>query len=243
MSVLSSPAYQYLLHYKLSIPKFLPAPISPMFARSLQKNSSSFQNSLSSIASSATTKKFYKQLQGATMGSPVSPVITNIYMEYFESLAIPTSLTLIKWSIRYVDDVYSATRKDQVNKLQEHLCSIDPHIKFTTKLSGTNGLHYLDTLTKPTPKSIESTTYRKTTCTDRYLDYNSNHPHFSKNYLLSTPSSTELNMYVQYLNSLQNKQITFTKSYHTTTTKHHSFNKANHNRKPLKSQTHPQESL
>ena len=41
--------------------------------------------------------KFYKQLQGAAMGSPVSPVIANIYMEYFESLAIPSSPTLINW--------------------------------------------------------------------------------------------------------------------------------------------------
>ena len=65
-------------------------------------------------------KKFYKQLQGATMGSPVSPVITNIYKEYFKSLAIPSFPTLIKWWFRYVDDVHSATRKDQVNKLQEH---------------------------------------------------------------------------------------------------------------------------
>ena len=53
MSVLSSPAYQYLLHYKLSIPKFLPAPVSPMFARSFEKNSSSFWNSLSPTAFSA----------------------------------------------------------------------------------------------------------------------------------------------------------------------------------------------
>ena len=41
-------------------------------------------------------KKFYTQLQGETMGSPVSPVIVNIYMEHFEYLTIPTSLTLIK---------------------------------------------------------------------------------------------------------------------------------------------------
>ena len=41
--------------------------------------------------------KFYKQLQGAAMGSPVSPVIANIYIEHFESLAIPSSPTLIKW--------------------------------------------------------------------------------------------------------------------------------------------------
>ena len=32
--------------------------------------------------------KFYKQLHGAAMGSPCSPVVANIYMEYFEELAL-----------------------------------------------------------------------------------------------------------------------------------------------------------
>ena len=40
----------------LSIPKFLPAPISHMSARSLHKNASSFWNSLSPMASSASTR-------------------------------------------------------------------------------------------------------------------------------------------------------------------------------------------
>ena len=120
--------------------------------------------------------KFYKQLQGAAMDSPVSPVIANFYVEHFESLAIPSSPTLIKWWFRYVDDVHSATREDQVNQLQEHLNSIDPHIKFTIELIGTDGLTFLDTLTKPTSNSIESTVYRKCIHTDRYLDYSSNHP-------------------------------------------------------------------
>ena len=38
---------------------------------------------------------------------------------------------------------------------------------------------------------------------------------------------------------MKKKWITFTKSYKTTTTHHNSFNKANPNRKPTKSQTHP----
>ena len=97
-------------------------------------------------------------------------------MEYFESLAIPSSPTLIKWWFRHGDDIHSATRKNQVNKLQEHLNSIDPHIIFTTEHPGTDGLPFLDTLTKPTPTSTESTIYRKPTTTDRYLDYKSNHP-------------------------------------------------------------------
>ena len=62
------------------------------------------------------------------MGSLISPVIANIYSGHFESLAIPTSPALLKWWFRYVDDVNSTTKKDQVNKLQEHLNSIDPHI-------------------------------------------------------------------------------------------------------------------
>ena len=67
-------------------------------------------------------------------------------MEYFESLAIPTSPTLIKWCFRYIDDVHSTTRKDQINKLQEHLNSIDPHIKFTIELPGADRLSFLDSL-------------------------------------------------------------------------------------------------
>ena len=98
--------------------------------------------------------KFYKQLQGAAMGSPCLPVIANIYMEYFESLAIASSPTLIKWWFRYVDGVHSGTRKDQVSQLQLHLNSIDPHIKFTIELPGTGGLPSLDTLTKPLPTPL-----------------------------------------------------------------------------------------
>ena len=109
------------------------------------------------------------------MGSPLSPVIASIYMEQFESLAIPTSPMLIKWWFRYADDVHSATRKDQVNKLQEDLNSIGPDINFTIELPGTDGLPFLDSLTKTTPNSSESTVYRKPTHRDRYLDYDSNH--------------------------------------------------------------------
>ena len=63
--------------------------------------------------------------------------------------------------------------KIKLSKLQEHLNSIDPHIKFTIELPGTDGLPFLDTLTTSTPNAIESTVYKKPTHMDRYLDYNS----------------------------------------------------------------------
>ena len=53
---------------------------------------------------------------------------------------------------------------------------VDRDQEFTIELPRTDGLPFLDTLTKPTSNSMESTVYRKPTHTDRYLDYNSNHP-------------------------------------------------------------------
>ena len=58
--------------------------------------------------------KFYKQLHGAAMGSPCSPVVANIYMEYFEKRALgpelPISFTINTW-LRYVDDVLTIVKK------------------------------------------------------------------------------------------------------------------------------------
>ena len=165
------------------------------------------------------------------MGSPVYPVIANIYMEHFASFANPTSPTLIKWWFRYVDDVHSATRKDQVNKHQEYLNSIDPHIKFIIELPGTYGFPFLDTLTKSNPNCIDSTVYRKPIHTDRYLGYKSNHPISAKLSIIHTLIHRA-------------KEVCFTPEIHAkemdhlhkvlqdNTTQHSSFNKAKSNRKP-----------
>ena len=47
----------------------------------------------------------YQQEEGAAMGSPLSPVLANVYMEYFEEMrSSSTSLKLSMW-LRYVDDI------------------------------------------------------------------------------------------------------------------------------------------
>ena len=35
--------------------------------------------------------QFYEQVKGAAMGSPVSPIVTNLYMQYFEQKALSTA--------------------------------------------------------------------------------------------------------------------------------------------------------
>ena len=207
--------------------------ISPTSARSLQKRFIKLLKFTLTNFIFCFNKKIYKQLQGAAMGSPVSHAIANIYMEYVEPLAIPSSVTLIKWWFRYVDDVHSATRKDQVNKLQEHLNSIDPYIKFAIELPGTDGLPFLDTRTKPTPSSIESTVYRKPSHTERYLDDNFNHPISAKLSVIHTLIH-RVKQVCSTPETSQRKWITFKKSYKITTTQHSSFNKANPQQKANK---------
>ena len=69
---------------------------------------------------------FFKQLHGAAIGSPFSPVVANIYMEYFEELALGPRLPIpIKEWKRYVDDVSSIIPKGKGEELLRYLNSIN----------------------------------------------------------------------------------------------------------------------
>ena len=122
--------------------------------------------------------RFYKQLHGTAMGSPCSPVVANIYMEYFENMALGPELPVpIKDWKRYVDDVFSIIPKGNRAILLQYLNSIDPHIKFTIEQpNAEGGIPFLDTFPKPKGEKIAVAVYRKPTHTDRYLDFNSSHP-------------------------------------------------------------------
>ena len=50
-------------------------------------------------------KKFYKQIFGFAMGNPLSPVLANIYMEFFEINLLPRIITFELIWYRYVDDI------------------------------------------------------------------------------------------------------------------------------------------
>ena len=128
--------------------------------------------------------QFYKQLHGAAMGSLCSPVVTNIYMEYFENKALgpelPISFTINTW-LRYVDDVLTIIKKGTSNSLLAHLNSIDPNIKFTIESPNEHGaIPFLDNFPRPSGNNIITNVYSKPTHTDRYLDSNFNHPKTAK---------------------------------------------------------------
>ena len=122
----------------------------------------------------------YQQKYGTAMGSPVSPLIANFYMEDLEKKAINTAPPDIRprlWK-RYVDDILAVIPKTGISRFKEHLNTIDPtgSIKFTHEEMSGDHIPFLDANIHVTPsKTVKFTVYRKKTHTNQYLSFHSNH--------------------------------------------------------------------
>ena len=79
----------------------------------------------------------YQQKFGTAMGSPVSPIVANLFMEHLEQEAIvtaPISCRPRMWK-RYVDDILEVIKTGMTQQLTDHLNRVDEtsSIKFTHK--------------------------------------------------------------------------------------------------------------
>ena len=120
----------------------------------------------------------YSQVEGAAMGSPVSPIVANLFMEWFEQIAIETfKYELTIWR-RYVDDTIVAICDELIDDFTDHINSVHPAIKFTREEESEDGtLPMLDTKTNREPSGkLSFSVYRKPTHTDQYLQFDSNQP-------------------------------------------------------------------
>ena len=131
--------------------------------------------------------KFCKQVEGVAMRSLVSPIVANMYMEYFERKALSTTSTPRLW-MRYVDDTSVIQQQGQKQNFLEHINKVDPAIKFTVEGNQENGtIPFLDTLVKlEADNSLSITVYRKPVQTDQYLQWDSHHNLAAKYSVIST---------------------------------------------------------
>ena len=118
------------------------------------------------------------------MGSLVSPIVCNLYMEKFEQLGLAKAENPpYRWK-RYVDDTYTVLRKDQAQKFTDYLNMVDEDIKWMTEgdvvkeveVKGLEnrmerGLEFLDMLSLINEDGCTGKKHM-----DQYLNFQSNHP-------------------------------------------------------------------
>ncbi|XP_014672559.1 PREDICTED: uncharacterized protein LOC106813029 [Priapulus caudatus] len=126
-------------------------------------------------------RQLYQQKFGTAMGSPVSQIVANLYMEDLEQTAINTASEHIKprfWK-RYVDDILAVVTKGSTRILDDHLNSIHTsgNIQFTSEVMGNNSIPFLDTkIVSRKDGTIKTVVYRKKTHTNQYLNFQFHHP-------------------------------------------------------------------
>ena len=119
----------------------------------------------------------YSQIEGAAMGSPVSPIVANLFMEWFESHAIETFIYELKLWRRYVDDTMVILSDALLEDFTLHINSVHPAISFTREEEEDGCIAMLDAkITKGPEGKLSFSVYRKKTHTDQYLQFQSNQP-------------------------------------------------------------------
>ena len=121
--------------------------------------------------------QYYEQIEGVAMGSLVSPIVANLYIENLKQKALITATQPPQIWLRYVDDTWVVQRQENKQNFLQHINSVDPAIKFTVEDNKDRwAIPLLDTIVKPEADGkLSIYVYRKPTHMDQYLQWDSHH--------------------------------------------------------------------
>ena len=120
--------------------------------------------------------QYYAQKQVTAMGSPISVVVANLFMENIEEKALQSFTCEVKVWKRYVDDTFVVLKAKDLDALHGHLNTQADGVAFTVEREKDGCLPFLDVEVRRADDGMLRTgVYRKSTHTDRYLDFNSHH--------------------------------------------------------------------
>uniref|UniRef100_A0AAR5QIB8 Reverse transcriptase domain-containing protein n=2 Tax=Dendroctonus ponderosae TaxID=77166 RepID=A0AAR5QIB8_DENPD len=131
---------------------------------------------------------YYEQKEGVAIGSLLSPVVANLFMEKFEETALITAPLKPTIWYRYVDDTFVIWRHGRKNLdiFLDHLHKQHPDIQFTVEVEQNYQLAFLDVLVPRQGNRLDHKVYRKATPTNRYLHKLSNHHPSQKQGIIKT---------------------------------------------------------
>ena len=120
--------------------------------------------------------KYYIQIDGVAMGSPLGPTLANIFLSYWEEIWLekcPKQFRPLYYR-RYVDDTFLLfASESHVKKFLRYMNTRHDNINFTFETEVDDGLSFLDVLVSRDGSQLITSLYRKPTFSGLYTNFNS----------------------------------------------------------------------
>ena len=133
--------------------------------------------------------KFYIQVDGVPMGSPLDPILANIFLSHHEENWLNKCPIKFKPSFyrRYVDDIFVLFESSEsADSFREYMSSKHQNINFTVEKENVGSLSFLDVKICRKNGKFVTSVYRKPTFSGVFTNYESFIPTYQKRGLLHT---------------------------------------------------------
>ena len=127
----------------------------------------------------------YRQIDGVAMGSPLGPLLANIFVSYYESLLFWRMKKPLMY-YHYVDDTFAIFDSENDCDKFLQLNSLHPSLQFMFEKEVNQSLLFLDVQMEKVGSKLITSVYRKPTFTRQYLNWKSFSPGKRKISLIST---------------------------------------------------------
>lgn len=122
--------------------------------------------------------KIYQQKEGLAMGSPLSGILSETFLQHIEQEYIKNIINKynIKFYTRFVDDILVICDKDKIQNITSEFNNIHKKLNFTLENAINNKINFLDISIQIYKGKLDFSIYRKPTYSDNIIHKNSNHP-------------------------------------------------------------------